>query len=89
MNYLLLHLHVGSHGLNPIAALDDIGLERDWPWSAVQLQKETAGIAENGARLIATPERGGARRTVLTLRLIVLAKARSSVKMMEVYDGYR
>jgi len=30
----------------------------------VQLEEETAGVAEDGARLIATPERRGARRAV-------------------------
>lgn len=32
-----------------VAAFDDIGLERDGSWPAVQLQEETAGIAEHRA----------------------------------------
>jgi hypothetical protein len=42
-------------GLDAVAALDDIGLERNGAWSAVQLQEEAAGVAQNRARLIASP----------------------------------
>jgi hypothetical protein len=55
--------------LDAIAALDDIGLERDGARSAVQLQEEPAGVAENRACLIAAPERSGACSAVLTYRL--------------------
>lgn len=57
-------------GLNAVATLDDISLERDRSRSAVQLQEEAAGIAENGARLIASPERRSACGAVLADRLI-------------------
>lgn len=63
--YLLLHLHARTHGLDTIATLDDIGLERDWSRAAVQLEEQAAGIAEDGARFIASPERGGGSLTVL------------------------
>lgn len=64
--HLLLHLHARTHGLDAIATLDDIGLERDWPGPAMQLEKQAAGIAEDCARFIASPERGGGGLTVLT-----------------------
>lgn len=47
----------GLSGLNAVSALDDICLEADWPRATVQLQKQTASIAENRPRLIATPQR--------------------------------
>ena len=51
--------------LDAIPTFDDIGLEGDGPRAAVQLQEKTAGIAQNGAGLIAAPEGRGARRAVL------------------------
>lgn len=65
--YLLAH--AGSASLDAVAALDDIGLERDGSRAAVQLQEEPAGVAEDGARFIATPERSGACRAVSADRL--------------------
>jgi hypothetical protein len=44
-------------GLDTIARLDHVGLERDGSWAAVELKEETAGVAENGAGLVAAPER--------------------------------
>ena len=58
-----------SARLYAVAALDDVCLERDWSRAAMQLQKQPAGVAQHGARLIATPERGGARGAVLADRL--------------------
>jgi hypothetical protein len=65
--YLLARTRPAS--LHAVAALDDIGLERDGAWPAVQLQKQTAGVAENGARLIASPQGRSACCAVLTYRL--------------------
>jgi hypothetical protein len=55
--------------LDAVAALDDIGLEGDGSRAAMQLQKETAGVAEHGTCLIASPKRCSARRAVLTYGL--------------------
>ena len=57
--------------LDAVAALDDIRLERDWSRTAVQLQKQSTGVAQHSARLIATPERRGARGAVLADRLLL------------------
>ena len=54
--YLLLLGKIRSHRLDTIAALNDIRLERDGTWAVVQLKEQTAGVAEDGARLIATPK---------------------------------
>jgi hypothetical protein len=43
--YLLLRSNVSAHRLDTITALDNIGLQRDGPGAAVQLEEETAGIA--------------------------------------------
>ena len=53
--HLLLLGHVGAHCLDAVAALDDIGLEGDGAGAAVQLEEEAAGIAEDGAHLVASP----------------------------------
>lgn len=42
--------------LDPIPALDDVRLETYRPRSPVELQEESAGVAEDGARLVAPPE---------------------------------
>lgn len=52
-------------GLDAIARLDHIGLERDGSWAAVKFEEEAAGIAEDGAGLIAAPERRGRGCAVL------------------------
>jgi hypothetical protein len=52
-SYLLACARPAS--LDAVAALDDIRLERNGSWSAVQLQKETAGVAEDGAGFITAP----------------------------------
>lgn len=36
-------------GLDAVARLDHVGLERDGTWAAVQFEEETAGVAEDGA----------------------------------------
>jgi hypothetical protein len=66
---LYLSLCAGSASLDAVAALDDIGLERDGARAAVQLQEEAAGVAEDGARLIAAPEGRRARSAILADRL--------------------
>jgi hypothetical protein len=53
--HLLLHLHIRAHSLDAIAALDDIGLERNGSRATVQLEEQTAGVAKNGTHLVATP----------------------------------
>lgn len=52
-------------GLDAIARLDHVGLERDGPWAAVEFEEEAAGIAEDGAGLIAAPEGCGGGCAVL------------------------
>ena len=54
-SYLFVFRHVGAHGLDAVTALDDVGLQRDGARAAVQLQKEAAGVAEDGAGLVASP----------------------------------
>jgi uncharacterized membrane protein YcjF (UPF0283 family) len=44
-------------GLDAIARLYHVGLERDGSWAAVELEEEAAGVAEDGAGLVAAPER--------------------------------
>jgi hypothetical protein len=63
LTYLLATAWTAS--LDAVAALDDIGFEADGARTAVELQKKPAGIAEDRARLIAPPERGGAGGAVL------------------------
>ena len=48
-------------GLDAIARLDHVGLERDGSWAAMEFKEEAAGVAEDGAGLVAAPEgcRGG------------------------------
>lgn len=53
-------------GLDAIARLDHVGLERDGSWAAVEFEEEAAGIAEDGAGLVAAPERCGGGCAVLT-----------------------
>jgi len=60
--YLLLRPR--ARCFDAVAALDHVGLEADGSRAAVQLEKETAGVAEDGAGLIATPEGSGARAAV-------------------------
>lgn len=63
--YLFLLGQLGPHRLDAIATLDDVCLERDGTGAAVQLEEEAAGVAEDGARLVAAPERRGRRLAVL------------------------
>lgn len=53
--YLFLLCKIRAHSLDAIAALDNVGLEGARPRSAMQFEKETAGIAEDGAVLVASP----------------------------------
>lgn len=59
----------GPTRLDAVAALDDIGLEGDGSWAAMQLQEQAAGVAQNGAGFITAPERCSARCAVLAYRL--------------------
>ena len=43
--------------LDPIPALDDIGLQTDGPGPTMQLQEQATGIAEHRAGLVSAPER--------------------------------
>lgn len=72
ITYLLLHFHARAHGLDAIATLDDVCLERDRTWAAMQLEKQATGIAENSARFIASPERSSGGLTVLAGGLLCL-----------------
>lgn len=56
--HLLFYFHARAHGLDTVAALDDIGLERNGAWPTMQLEEQAAGIAEYLTSLIASPERG-------------------------------
>lgn len=56
-------------GLDAIARLDHVGLERDGTWATVEFEEEAAGIAEDGAGLVAAPERCGGGCAVLADRL--------------------
>lgn len=53
--YLFLSLHIRSHRFDSVAALDNIGLEGDRAWAAMQLEEQAAGIAQHRAVLIAAP----------------------------------
>lgn len=53
-----------------IATLDDICLEADGSWFAVKLEKKATGIAQDGAGVIATPQRSGASFAILTYGLL-------------------
>lgn len=52
--------------LDAIAALDHIGLEGDGSGATVKLEEETAGIAEDAAGLVTSPQRCRRGTTVLT-----------------------
>lgn len=75
LTHLFLDVHAWAHSLDTIAALDDIGLERNGAWSAVQLEKQAAGIAEDLTSLIASPERGSRGLAVHTCGLLSLLVA--------------
>lgn len=51
--YLLLR---AGGGLDPVPALDHVGLETDGPRSAVQLEEKTTGIAKHAACFVAAPK---------------------------------
>ena len=51
--------------LDAVAGLDDVRLEGDGAGSAVEFEKQSAGIAEHGASFIASPQRGGGSLAVL------------------------
>lgn len=51
--YPLLQRLAGS--LYPMATLDHICLEANWPWRTVEFQEETAGVAQNGTDLVPSP----------------------------------
>jgi len=53
-------------GLDAVARLDHVRLERDGTRAAVQFEEEAAGVAEDGAGLIAAPEGSGRGGAVLT-----------------------
>lgn len=60
------HLALGTlAGLDAIATFDHIGLQAYRTRSPVQLQKQSAGVAKNGAQLVATPQGCGGGATVL------------------------
>jgi hypothetical protein len=55
--------------LDAIARLDHVGLERDGTRATVEFEEEAAGVAEDGAGLIAAPEGCRRGRAVLADRL--------------------
>lgn len=57
---------VGGVVASTIAGLDDVCFERDGAGPAVELEEETAGVAENLAALIAAPQGGRGGLAVLT-----------------------
>ena len=80
-------LAAGTASFDAVAAFDHISLEADGAGSTMQFQKETAGIAEDSTRLIASPEWCSAGRAVLADGLYgVLAM---NVEMLKVVmDGF-
>jgi hypothetical protein len=66
---LLLRPLGRARTLHSIATFDNICLQAYRSWTAMQLQEETAGIAQHGADLVASPERGGAGGAILAGRL--------------------
>lgn len=52
-------------GFDAVARFDHVGFERDGARSAVQFEEEAAGIAEDGAGFVASPERCGGGGAVL------------------------
>lgn len=58
-------LFLSRRSLDAVSALDNVGLQAYRARTAVKLQEETAGIAEDTARLISSPERGGTCTAVL------------------------
>jgi hypothetical protein len=60
--------------LDSITTLDDIGLEADGTWTAVEFQKKPTSIAQYGTALIASPQGGGAGAAVLTYWLRSISK---------------
>lgn len=56
---VVTHLSLGSkiraHRLYTISALDDVRLEGDGARPAMQLEEKSACIAQDGAKLVATP----------------------------------
>lgn len=65
------NLLLGTAGrLDPVATLDNVGLEAYRSRTAVELEEETAGIAEDRAGFIASPERSSACSAVLAYGLV-------------------
>ena len=52
-------------GLDAIARLYHVGLERDGSRAAVEFEEEATSVAEDGAGLVAAPERRRGGRAVL------------------------
>lgn len=67
--HLLFDSHVGPHGLDAVATLDYIGLEGNRARATVQLEKQAAGVAQDRAHLVASPERRGGCAAVLACGL--------------------
>lgn len=53
MTYLFLRSLVRR--LDPVTTLDDIGLKTDGTRATMQLEEETAGVAEHRPRLVPSP----------------------------------
>jgi hypothetical protein len=64
-SYLFLLLAVLASSLDTVPTLDHIGLETDGPRPAVQLEKESTGIAEHRSVVVAPPQRRRARGAIL------------------------
>lgn len=52
---LSLRSKIRSHRLYAVSALDNVRLERNRSWSSMKLKEESARIAQDRAKLVATP----------------------------------
>ena len=67
----LLFGQIWSHAriLDPIPALDHVGLEGYRSRAVVELEEQAACVAKHGAELISSPERGGRGAAIVAGRL--------------------
>lgn len=67
---MLTHLALRAlAGLDAIATLNHICFQAYRTWSAVQLQKQATGVAEDRTEFVPAPQGGGGGAAILTDRL--------------------
>ena len=59
-----------GRSLDAVPRFYDVGFERYRAWAAVEFEEEAAGVAEDGAGLVAAPEGGGGGAAVLADGLV-------------------